>query len=273
VRKLLAVAAAECVALTALALAGCATPSPRALPSAPAAGTLRLSVRDRVGWPLQLADLNVAIDGRSLAGAASPSIVAGVHTLVARARLRWPCALAGESATASITSAYALRVGLAGADLEVEVATRGSPSIAPEARPELRLRVSSDAAVSEWRSSAAFEAEAARVACARVAEGDAAICRVRVAAGGAETRRDVVDDLCKRDKLAQLEAYANILKESQARTPHGPFDDARERIARQRMLELEAEAWQCVGEELAFVPRVSVEHACAGELPDPWREP
>jgi hypothetical protein len=267
-----AAALAALAALAIVASAGCANRAPASPAAAPSPGTLRLWVRERVGWPIRLEGVHLTLDGERVDAGPAPSVVAGVHTLVARVQLRWPCALGGESGRASMTEAYALQIGLRGADLEVEVVTRGSAANAPETRPELHARASGDAELTEWHSGAALEAEAARRSCARVAEPDAAVCRVRVAVEGAKARRDVVDHLCKQDKLAQLEAYAKILKDSQARSPHGPFDDARERVARQRIVEVEAEAWQCLGEELVYLPRVSVEHACTGELPDPWKD-
>lgn len=95
---------------------------------------------------------------------------------------------------------------------------------------------------------ACIEVEARRL-CAAAPEDEGPACRVRHAMERARARRDVIDFLCRSTKLAEIEAEWERAKGAKERTPRSPFDERWLQLARARVAEIEAESWQCIGEE------------------------
>lgn len=235
-------------AALALGLASCGAPPREPPPARSQPGTLAVRFEEDLRWPVRLASIHFSADGAPVkldqAFAAAP----GRHLAEVRAEVRWSCTAAGDEAVATVSDVLPIHLGPGGAEVRWALVGVGNNFDHPEQRFRVVRSVAGDARVADVRAPNDKGAAFARCGPAPTVQG--AACRVGVMAESARARKDVVDLLCKTEKLGALWALARETDPS-----------VHERAAR-----LEAEADQCVGEDVAYVgPRVQVALGCPDE--------
>jgi hypothetical protein len=274
--------------LAALAFLPACAPPPPLPPPAGEGPRLTLRVVDHLAWPFRLSRLVVAADGavvyrRAFLDDRAPpaqdtalAVAPGEHTVQILAETRVQVTPAGPECGMTLRLARSF-VAAEGAPValtaDLHVRDRQRP-FAEQLRARLEVR---GASPDPWLGGHGRSADDAR--CAALPAPDAAMCRVEGNVAAAQRERDLIKLFCNQDKLDQMRALARVRDEAKARlageqTIEPEREARRARRAEARIVALGAEADQCVGEDLAYLPATSVvaDEACfAANAPD--REP